>query len=365
MERVRYNGTIKPNLATNSAARSFIVSVDPNNNNAVSWDRGYHFNDVNTVAPVHSNGLTSNKTTYAMIYGITNISDWDAKRSNSWTIYNIAYATIDPYSFHGSEYEPVKSVDLKIVPGSSYSVIFNGPGYAGPTIDSLRIYFLDYAGGASGASWSQRAFTSIPYYDSNLLKPGSSTLYSEDVSPVIPKSQSLYMSSLSFPSSFTVSPTTTWTVGSYGVATGYTAYNVSLSPFRMHFIVPNKQGTEWLHGYIPLRVNSGENMTFKKRNTGRFELDSSVSFNARLDRECLRIFQNYLKACINAGTLADDERLYYCLLEWERGWRFSSLSEGGTGDASLSSNGHTSKFRVTWSVYNSNKYKVSDIEQIQ
>lgn len=364
MERVKYNGTIKPNLATNSSAKSFIVSVDPNNNNAVSWDSGYHFNDVNTVAPVHSNGLTSNTISYANISSISNISDWEAKRSNDWTLYQLATATIDPYGFHGREYDPIESVDLKIVPGSSNSAAFNYPGYAGPTIDA-NIYFLSYAGGVVGASWSKRVFTSTPYYDSNILNPNPSTLYSTDVSPAIPKSQSLRMSSLSFPNSITGNPTTTTTVGSYGVATGYAVNNVSLSPFRMHFIVLNKQGTEWLHCYIPLRVKSGENFTFKKRNTGRFELNSSVEFNARLDRECLRACQNYLKACINAGTVDKDERGYYCLLEWERWWRFSSLPGGGTGDASLSSNGHTSKFRVTWSVYNSNQYKVSGIEQTQ
>lgn len=79
MERVKYNGTIKPNLATNSSAKSFIVSVDPNNNNAVSWNTGYHFNDVNANGPVHSNGLTSNKTTYANMSGLNNISGWNAR----------------------------------------------------------------------------------------------------------------------------------------------------------------------------------------------------------------------------------------------------------------------------------------------
>lgn len=365
MERVKYNGTIKPNLASNSSAKSFIVSVDPNSNNAVSWDKGYHFNDVNTVAPVHSNGLTSNKTTYANISGLYNVSGWNAIRNNTWTLYQLAHAKIDPYGFHGSEYDPIESVDLKIVPGSSSSVLFNGPGYAGPTIDSPNIYFLTYAGGVTGASWTQRVFSSTPYYDSNLLKPSSSNLYSTDVSPAIPKSQSLYMSSLSFPDSITGNPTTTRTVGSYGVANGYVANNVSLSPFRMHFMVLNTQGGGWSNCYIPLRVKSGENFTFKKKNTGRFELNSSVSFDACLNRECLRLCQNYLKAGINAKTFDGDASNYLSLLEWEPGWRFSSLSSGGTGEASLSSNGHTSKFRVTWSVYNSNQYKVSDIEQIQ
>lgn len=365
MERVKYNGTIKPNLATNSSAKSFIVSVDPNNNNAVSWDIGYHFNDVNTVAPVHSNGLTSNKISYANISGLSNYSGWNAKRNNTWTLYQLANATIDPYGFHGREYEPLESVDLKIVPGSSNDVTFNGPGYAGPTIDT-NIYFLTYAGGVTGAPWTQRTFSSTPYYPINLLKPSSANLYSTDVTPAIPKSKSLYMSSVSFPDSITGNPTTTTTVGSYGVANGgYVANNVSLSPFRMHFMVLNTNGSGWSNCYIPLRVKSGENFTFKKRNTGRFELNSSVSFNACLNRECLRLCQNYLKAGINAGTFDGDASNYLSLLEWEPGWRFSSLSAGGTGEASLSSNGHTSKFRVTWSVYNSNQYKVSDIEQIQ
>ena len=364
MERVKYNGTIKPNLATNSAARSFIVSVDPNNNNAVSWDKGYHFNDANTVAPVHSNGLTSNRIPYAKIFGISDISSWNAQQQNDWTLTQLANATIDPYGFHGSEYDPVESVDLEIVPGSSSDVVFQGPGYAGITIDTWNMYFLSYAGGVIGASWAKRVFKATPYYDSNLLRPDSSTLYSYDVSPVIPKSQSLYMSSLSFPSSITASPTTTRTVGSYGVATGYAVNNVSLSPFRMRLAVINTNWT-WSYCYIPLRVKSGENFTFKKRNTGRFELDSSVSFNACLNRECLRACQNYLKAGISSGLFNGDTTNYFPMLEWEPGWRFSSLPGGGTGESSLSSNGHTSKFRVTWSVYDSIKYNVSNIEQIQ
>lgn len=365
MERVKYNGTIKPNLATNSSAKSFIVSVDPNSNNAVSWDKGYHFNDVNTAGPVHSNGLTSNKTSYANITSIQNIAGWNATQNNTWTLYQLAHATIDPYSFHGSEYEPVKSVDLKIVPGSSNSVLFNGPGYAGPTIDSGNIYFLDYAGGASGVPWAQRVFTYTPHYEPTILNPNPSTLYSTDVSPVVPKAQSLYMSSLSFPSSITGNPTTTTTVGSYGVANGYAANNVSLSPFRMHFRVLSTRGGGWLNCYIPLRVKSGENFTFKKSNIGRFELNSSVSFNARLDRECLRLCQNYLKAGINAGTFDENEKNYFSTLEWEPGWRFSSLPGDGTSEAPLSNSGHTSRFRITWSVINSKNYKVSDIEQIQ
>lgn len=363
MERVKYNGTIKPNLATNSAARSFIVSVDPNSNNAVGWNTGYHFNDVNTVAPVHSNGLTSAKISDANIYSISNTSSWNATQSNDWKLTELANATIDRYSFHGSEYDPVESVDLEIVPGSSGDVVFQGPGYAGPTIDYNRIYFLSYAGGVIGASWAKRVFKATPSYNSSLLTPNPSTLHSTDVSPVVPKGQSLAMSSLSFPDSITGSPTTTRTVGSYSVATGYVASNVSLSPFRMRLTVINTNWT-WSYCYIPLRVKSGENFTFKKRNTGRFELNSSVSFNACLNRECLRLCQNYLKAGISSGLFNGDTTNYFGMLEWEPQWRFPSLP-GGTSEASLSSDGHTSKFRVTWSENSFNSYKVSDIEQIQ
>lgn len=364
MERVKYNGTIKPNLATNSSAKSFIVSVDPNSNNAVSWNKGYHFNDVNTVAPVHSNGLTSNKISYA---SISNISGWNATHRNEWTLTHLANAQIDPYYYHGNLYDPVKTVYLGIYPGSSSTVSVYDSGYAGPNESVSWEYFLHPAG-SPGQPWARRVFSNTPYYSSNLLNPSSSTLYSTDVSPVIPKSQSLYMSSLSFPDSITGRCGDTRTVGSYGVAAGYTASNVTLSPFRMMLAVINNQGS-WVYCYIPLHVadvSSNQTFTFTKNsNNNRFELSSrSVTFNAYLDRECLRLCQNYLKAGISAGAFNGETKTYFAMLDWEPGWRFSSLS-GGTGDASLSSNGHTSKFRVNWSVYNSNQYQVSNIEQIQ
>lgn len=364
MERVRYNGTLKPNLATNSAARSFIVSVDPNNNNAVSWDRGYHFNDANANGPVHSNGLTSAKISgsNASTSGINNIYGWNATHSNDWTLTNFANAGIDPYDFHGNLYDPVHTINLVIYAGSSGNVVLGGPGYAGPTVSS-REFFLQPAG-APGAPWAKRAFTNTPYYTSNLLYPSPSTLDFNDVSPVIPKFQSLAFSNLSFPSSITGIPTTTVNVSSYGVANGYAASNVSLSPFRMMLAVISTTGN-WLYCYIPLHVSSGNNFTFQKSNTGRFELTGSVSFNAYLDRECLRLCQNYLKAGISSGSFNGDTKSYFPMLDWEPRWRFSSLPGSGTGESSLSSNGHTSKFRVTWSVYNSNKYQVSNIEQIQ
>lgn len=368
MERVKYNGTIKPNLATNSSAKSFIVSVDPNNNNAVSWDKGYHFNDVNTVAPVHSNGLTSNKISYANISSISNISAWNATHNNAWTITHLANATIDPYTYYGNLYDPLQTVYLGIYPGSSSVVNVYDSGYAGANESASWEYFLQPAG-SYGASWARRVFTNTPYYPSNLLNPSSSTLYFNDVSPVIPKSQSLAFGSLSFPDSITGRCGDTRTVGSYGVATGYAASNVSLSPFRMMLAVINTTGN-WSYCYIPLHVadvSSNTTFTFKKNpNNNRFELSSrSVTFNAYLDRECLRLCQNYLKAGISSGLFNGDTKSYFPMLDWEPGWRFSSLSGGGTGDASLSSNGHTSKFRVNWSVYNSNQYKVSNIEQIQ
>lgn len=364
MERVRYNGTIKPNLATNSAARSFIVSVDPNNNNAVSWDRGYHFNDARTTAPVHSNGLTSKKIvdSYANIYGINNTSGWNATQYNTWNLTNFANAGIDPYSYMGTTYDPIRTTGLTIFPGSSGNVDFGGPGYAGPNSDA-RSFFLQPAG-QPGAPWAKRAFTSTPYYVSTLLNPSPSTLDFIDVSPRIPAFQSLAMSSLSFPNSITGIPTATRTVSSYGVADGYAASNVSLSPFRMRLAVINTTGN-WSYCYIPLHVSTGNEFTFKKSNTGRFELDGLFEFSAYLDRECLRLCQNYLKAGISSGLFNGTTKSYFPMLDWEPWWRFSTLFSGGTGEASLSSSGHTSKFRVTWSVYNSNKYQVSNIEQIQ
>ncbi len=369
MERVKYNGTIKPNLATNSAARSFIVSVDPNNNNAVSWDIGYHFNDVNTVAPVHSNGLTSNEISYANISSISNISAWNATHANAWKLTELANAGIDPYDYYGKPYDPVKTVNLIIEPGSSQEVNVWSPGYAGYNASTGWAYFLQPAGNP-GAAWARRMFSAgTPYYPSNLLNPSSSTLYSTEVSPVIPKSQSLAFGSLSFPDSITGRCGDTRTVGSYGVATGYAVSNVTLSPFRMRLVVINNQGN-WANCYIPLHVASNhitKTFTFKKNpnNNNKFELEGAISFDAYLDRECLRLCQNYLKAGISAGSFNGDTKSYFPMLDWEPGWRFSSLSGGGTGDASLSSNGHTSKFRVNWSVYNSNQYKVSNIEQIQ
>lgn len=369
MERVKYNGTIKPNLATNSASRSFIVSVDPNSNNAVSWDRGYHFNDVNTTAPVHSNGLTSNRETNSNVdyFSIQNASGWNATHYNDWDLTRLANATIDPYDFHGSLYDPVRSVDLKIVSGSSSSVTFNGPGYAGNTSES-REFFLQPAG-AVGAPWAKRAFTSTPYYALNLLSPSSSNLYYFYVSPAIPKSQNLYMDKMSFPSSITSRAGATTSVSSYNVApaaSGYTVPNVTLSPFRMQLAVINNQGN-WVYCYIPLHVASGSFFTFKKNpnDFNRFELDVHISFSAYLDRECLRACQNYLKAGISAGTFNGSTKSYFPMLDWEPRWRFSSLPGNGTSEAPLSSNGHTSRFRITWSVINSKNYQISNIEQIQ
>lgn len=364
MERVKYNGTIKPNLATNSAARSFIVSVDPNSNNAVDWDRGYHFNDVNTIAPVHSNGLTSSKIvgSYASTSGINNIYGWNATQSNDWTLTNFANAGIDPYDFHGNLYDPVHAVGLIIYAGSSGNVVFGGPGYAGNN-SSSREFFLQPAG-APGAPWAKRAFTNTPYYVSSLLNPSPSTLDFLDVSPRIPAFQSLAFSSLSFPSSITGIPTTTVNVSSYGVANGYAASNVSLSPIRMMLAVIDTTGN-WSYCYIPLHVSGGANFTFKKSNTGRFELDGTASFTAYLDRECLRLCQNYLKAGISSGHFNGNTKSYFPMLDWEPRWRFSTLPGSGTGEASLGNYGRTSKFRVTWSVYNSNEYQVSNIEQIQ
>ena len=371
MERVKYNGTIKPNLASNSAARSFIVSVDPNSNDAVSWNTGYHFNDVTARGPVHSNGLTSSKTvsSNASYYGISNSGAWNATHNNYWTLTSLAHQTIDPYSYYGNLYDPLKTVALLIMPGSSSTVEVYNPGYTGADTSVSWEYFLQPAGNP-GASWVRKVFTTLPYYASTLLNPSPSTLYSTDVSPVIPKSQSLAMSSLSFPDSITSYCTDITNVSSYTVASGYAVSNVSLSPFRMTLAVINTTGN-WSYCYIPLHVASSSShqiFTFKKNpNNNRFELQSSVHFNAYLDRECLRACQNYLKAGISAGTFNGDTKSYFPMLDWEPRWRFSSLPGGGTGEASLSSNGHTSKFRVTWSVYTSDhsKYQVSDIEQTQ
>ena len=364
MERVKYNGTIKPNLATNSSAKSFIVSVDPNSNNAVSWNTGYHFNDVNANGPVHSNGLTSNKTTYANISGISNISVWNATHANAWKLTELANAGIDPYTYYGKLYDPVKTVNLIIEPGSSPSVEVWSPGYAGYNASTGWAYFLQPAG-KPGVAWARRMFSAgTPYYPSNLLNPSSSTLYSTDVSPVIPKFQLLAFYNLLFPDSITGRCGDTTTVGSYGVATGYAASNVTLSPFRMRLAVVNNQGN-WVYCFIPLHVasnHSNKTFTFKKNsNNNKFELEGAISFDAYLDRECLRLCQNYLKAGISAGSFNGDTKNYFSMLEWEPWWRFSSLSSGGTGDASLGK----ATFRVTWSVYNSNQYKVSDIEQTQ
>ena len=362
MERVKYNGTIKPNLATNSSAKSFIVSVDPNSNNAVSWNTGYHFNDVNARGPVHSNGLTSSKVTGSRLNSfLYNNDGWNATHYNRWTIAELANATIDPYTYQGKLYNPIKNVDLTIYSGSSGSVVFRGPGYAGPLKDVHDAYFLQPAGNP-GAAWAKRAFTDIPFYLSSLLNPSPSTIYFNDVSPIIPKSQSLAFSSLSFPSSITGNPTTTVTVGSYGVADGYTASNVSLSPFRMKLAVINTTGN-WSYCYIPLRVVSSSFFTFIKNssNNNRFELSDHITLYAHPDRECLRLCQNYLKAGISSGLFNGDTKSYFPMLEWEPGWKFSSLPGGGTGDASLGN----AVFRTTWSVYNSNQYQVSGIEQIQ
>lgn len=361
MERVKYNGTIKPNLATNSSAKSFIVSVDPNNNNAVSWNTGYHFNDVNANGPVHSNGLTSNKIVSSSLTGIQNTYGWNATHYNRWTIAELANATIDPYTYQGNLYNPIKKVDLTIYSGSSGDIVFRGPGYAGPLKDIRDAYFLQHAGNP-GYPWAKRVFTSTPYYLSNILNPSPSNIYPTDVSPIIPKPQSLYMSSLSFPDSITCGATATRTVSTYTVASGYTVSNVSISPFRMMLAVINNQGN-WAYCYIPLHVKSGSDFIFKKNsnNNNKFELSGHVTLYAYLDRECLRACQNYLKAGISAGSFNGDTKSYFPMLDWEPGWRFSSLPGGGTGDASLGN----AVFRTTWSVYNSNQYQVSGIEQIR
>lgn len=369
MERVKYNGTIKPNLATNSSARSFIVSVDPNSNSAVSWDKGYHFNDANTVAPVHSNGLTSNRETNSNVdyFSIQNAGGWNATHNNTWTLNEFAHAQIDPYDFHGKPYDPVHAVDLVIYPGKSSTIVINGDGYAGASNGGWE-YFLQPAGNP-GAPWVKRAFTTLPYYAANLLSPSSSNLYYFYVSPAIPKSQTLYMDKMSFPSSITSRAEATTSVSSYNVApaaSGYTVPNVTLSPFRMQLAVINPQGS-WVYCYIPLHVTSGSFFTFKRNpnDSNRFELEAHVSFRAYLDRECLRVCQNYLKAGISAGSFNGSTKSYFPMLDWEPQWRFSSLPGAGTSEAPLSNNGHTSRFRITWSVINSKNYKVSDIEQIQ
>ena len=364
MERVKYNGTIKPNLATKSSAKSFIVSVDPNNNNAVSWDIGYHFNDVNARGPVHSNGLTSTKISisYANYYSINNEGGWNATHYNYWTLTGLANATIDPYDFHGNPYDPVHANDLTIIPGSSSSAVFGNPGYAGPVDGYKSAYYIQPAG-SPGNPWAIRAFTATPYYSSSLLNPTLSTLYYAEVSPAVPKAQNLYMNNLSFPDSISSSLMTTRTVSNYSVASGYTVSSVSLSPFRMMLAVINKQGN-WEYCYIPLHVTSGGDFTFKKNNNNLFELKDTITFKAYLDRECLRACQNYLKAGISNGLFDGSTKRYFPTLSWEPQWRFSSLPGSGTGESTLGSSGHTSKFRVTWSVYNSTEYKISNIEQI-
>ena len=363
MERVKYNGTIKPNLATNSAARSFIVSVDPNSNNAVSWDKGYHFNDVNARGPVHSNGLTSSKivSSYASYSGINNDGGWNATHYNYWTLTQLANATIDPYDFHGNPYDPVHANDLTIIPGSSSSVVFGNPGYAGPVDGYKSAYYIQPAGNP-GNPWTIRAFTATPYYSSSLLNPTPSTIYYNDVSPSIPKAQNLYMSSLSFPDSITCGTTATRTVSTYTVASGYTVSNVSISPFRMMLAVINNQGS-WVYCYIPLHVTSGGDFTFKKNSNNLFELKDTITFKAYLDRECLRACQNYLKAGISNGSFDGSTRRYFPMLSWEPQWRFPYLSSGGTSVASLGN----AVLRVTWPVYNydHSKYQVSNIEQIR
>lgn len=370
MERVKYNGTIKPNLATNSSARSFIVSVDPNSNNAASWDRGYHFNDVNTVAPVHSNGLTSSKIvgSNADISAIQNTYSWNATHNNAWKLTELAHAGIDPYTYYGNLYDPVKTTNLIIEPGSSPEVQVWGQGYAGYNNSTSWTYFLQPAGNP-GAVWAKRMFTATPNYVSTLINPNPSILYFTDVSPVIPKSQSLTMRSLSFPDSITARCGDTTNASIYTVASGYTVNNVTLSPFRMLLAVINNQGS-WVYCYIPLHVafnHASKTFTFKKNNNGLWELAGAIAFDAYLDRECLRACQNYLKAGISSGSFNGDTKSYFPMLDWEPKWRFSSLPGSGTGESSLSSNGHTSKFRVTWSVYKSDhsKYQVSNIEQIQ
>ena len=367
MERLKYNGTIKPNLATNSAARSFIVSVDPNSNNAVSWNTGYHFNDVNTVAPVHSNGLTSARIVSSNIsyYGVNNANSWNGQYSNRYNLTQLANAQIDPYDYHGNPYDPIRTSDLTIIPGSSSVVGFGKPGYAGPVTDTWGEYFIQPAGNP-GQAWAKRVFTNTPYYSSSLLNPTPSTIYFNDVSPSIPKAQNLYMSKLSFSDSITGSMTSTTNVSNYSVVSGYTVSSVSLSPFRMLLSVVNKQGN-WEYCHIPLHVSSGGNFTFKKVDTGRFELKDTITFKAYLDRECLRACQNYLKAGISSGLFDGSTVRYFCTLSWETQWRFPYLTDAGTSEASIGSNGHTSKFRATWSIYNTNhsKYQVSNIEQIQ
>ena len=368
MERVKYNGTIKPNLATNSSAKSFIVSVDPNNNNAVSWDKGYHFNDVNAKGPVHSNGLTSAKIVGSNVStsNMQNISYWNATHANSWKLTELANAGIDPYTYYGNLYDPVKTVNLIIEPGSSPSVEVWSPGYAGYNASTGWAYFLQPAGNP-GAAWARRMFSAgTPCYLHSLLNPSPSTLYSTDVSPVIPKFQSLAFYNLLFPDSITGRCGDTTSVSIYTVAGGYSASNVTLSPFRMRLAVVNNQGN-WVYCYIPLHVasnHSNKTFTFKKNsNNNKFELEGAISFDAYLDRGCLRACQNYLKAGISAGSFNGDTKNYFPMLEWEPRWRFSSLSSGGTGYASLDK----ATFRVTWSVYNSDhsKYQVSNIEQIQ
>lgn len=361
MERVKYNGTIKPNLATNSSAKSFIVSVDPNNNNAVSWNTGYHFNDVNANGPVHSNGLAPNKIVSSSLTGIQNTYGWNATHYNRWTIAELANATIDPYTYQGNLYNPIKKVDLTIIPGSSSSAVFGNPGYAGPVDGYKSAYYIQPAG-SPGNPWAIRAFTATPYYFSFLLDPFPSTIYYDDVSPSIPKVQNLYMSSLSFPDSITCGATATRTVSTYTVASGYTVSNVSISPFRMMLAVINNQGS-WVYCYIPLHVKSGGDFIFKKNSNNLFELKDTITFKAYLDRECLRACQNYLKAGISAGSFNGDTKSYFPMLDWEPQWRFPYLSSGGTGVASLGN----AVLRVTWSVYNydHSKYQVSNIEQIR
>lgn len=365
MERVKYNGTIKPNLATNSSAKSFIVSVDPNSNSAVSWDTGYHFNDVNTVAPVHSNGLTSSKivSSYASSSDINNAGGWNATQYNEWNLTGFANAQIDPYDFHGSPYDPIGANDLTIIPGSSSRAVFGNPGYAGPPGGYKAAYYIQPAG-SPGNPWAIRAFTATPYYFSSLLDPLPSTIYHDDVSPSIPKAQNLYMSNLLFPDSITCGATVTRTVSNYSVASGYTVSNVSLSPFRMMLAVINNKGN-WEYCHIPLHVTSGGDFTFKKNsnNNNKFELKDTITFKAYLDRECLRACQNYLKAGISSGLFDGSTKRYYPMLSWEPPLRFPYLSSGGTGVASLGN----AVLRVTWSVYNydHSKYQVSNIEQIR
>ena len=121
--------------------------------------------------------------------------------------------------------------------------------------------------------------------------------------------------------------------------------------------------------YIPLHVSSGGNFTFQKNpnNYRRFELKDTIAFSAYLDRECLRACQNYLKGGISAGAFDGTTKGYWPFLDWEPRWHFPYLTDAGTSEATLGSNGHISKFRVTWSVYNydHSKYQVSNIEQIQ